>query len=113
MCDNADAVLDDLARRGEPLRQRTATLNRLLERYGAAALDAAMAEALDKGAPAVGSIAYLLDKESRRSGRPVPLAVALPARLRNKDVIVVPHDMSDYDRLGLVADEVDDAEDDS
>jgi transposase len=101
LCTNADALLDDLARRDEPLRQRTATLNRLLERYGAEALDAAIAEALEKGAPAVGSIAYLLDKESRRSGRPVPLAVPLPPRLRDKDVIVVPHDMSDYDRLGL------------
>lgn len=108
LCTNADALLDDLARRGEPLRQRTATLNRLLQRYGAAALDAAMAEALDKGAPAVGSIAYLLDKESRRAGRPVPLAVPLPARLRAKDVVVVPHDMSDYDLLGLEADEEED-----
>jgi len=105
LCTNADAVLDNLARRGEPLRQRTAALNRLLERYGAAALDAAMADALHRGAPAVGSIAYLLDKESRRSGRPVPLAVPLPARLRDKDVIVVPHNMSEYDRLGLAADE--------
>ena len=112
LCANADALLDDLARRGEPLRQRTATLNRLLERYGAAALDAAIAEALAKGAPAVGSIAYLLDKESRRSGRPVPLAVPLPAHLRDKDVIVVPHDMSDYDLLGLASDD-DEEEDDS
>ena len=64
-----------------------------------------MADALHRGAPAVGSIAYLLDKESRRSGRPVPLAVPLPARLRDKDVIVVPHNMSEYDRLGLAADE--------
>ena len=101
LCANADALLDDLARRGEPLRQRTATLNRLLERYGAAALEVAIAEALDKGAPAVGSIAYLLDRESRRTGKPVPLAVPLPAHLRDKDVIVVPHDMSEYDLLGL------------
>lgn len=105
LCSHADAVLDDLARRGEPLRQRTATLNKLLERYGAEALDAAMAEALGRGAPAVGSIAYLLDKESRRAGRPVPLAVPLPERVRDKDVVVVPHDMSDYDCLGLEVDE--------
>jgi transposase len=110
LCTNADALLDDLARRGEPLRQRTATLNRLLERYGAAALDAAIAEALGKGAPAVGSIAYLLDRHSRRSGQPVPLAVPLPAHLRDKDVIVVPHDMSDYDLLGHASDEDDDSE---
>jgi len=112
LCTHADALLDDLARRGEPLRQRTATLNRLLERYGAAALDGAIAEALDKGAPAVGSIAYLLDQQSRRRGQPVPLAVPLPPHLRDKDVVVVPHDMSDYDLLGHTPDE-DEEEDDS
>ncbi len=100
LCSHADALLDDLARRGEPLRQRTASLNRLLERYGADALDAAMAEALEKGAPAVGSITYLLEQQSRQAGRPVPLAVPLPDHVRDKDVIVVPHDMTDYDRLG-------------
>jgi transposase len=101
LCAHADALLDDLARRGEPLRQRTATLNRLLERYGADALEEAIAEALDSGAPSVGSIAYLLDRESQRAGRAVPLETTLPAHVRDKDVIVVPHDMSEYDRLGV------------
>jgi transposase len=101
LCTHADALLDDLARRGEPLRNRTASLNRLLERYGADALDAAMAEALHVGAPSVGSIGYLLDKQSRRAGRPVPLESAVPAHVREKDVIVVPHDMAEYDRLGV------------
>jgi transposase len=105
MCEHADALLDDLARRGEPLRQRTATLNRLLGRYGAEALDAAIVEAFDKGVPAVGSIAYLLDRASRRAGQPVPLAVPLPAQLREKDVVVIPHDMSEYDKLGFGSDE--------
>ncbi len=110
MCASADALLDDLARRGEPIRQRTTALNRLLERYGAAALDFAMAEALDKGAPSVGSIAYLLDQDSRDAGRPVPLEVDVPEHVRAKDVIVVPHDMSDYDQLGVEPDDDDDIE---
>jgi transposase len=101
LCRHADALLDDLARRGEPLRQRTATLNRLLTRYGAEALDAAMGEALERGAPSVGSIAYVLDRESRRAGRPVPIDTDMPVHVRDKDVVVVPHDMRDYDRLGL------------
>jgi len=70
LCTHADALLDDLARRGEPLRQRTANLNRLLTRYGAEALDAAIAEALERGAPSVGSIAYVLDPCMGR-GRPL------------------------------------------
>ena len=101
LCVNADALLDGLARRGEPLRQRTAKLNRLLERYGAEALDHAMAEALEKGAPSVGSIAYLLDQDSRSAGRPVPLEVQVSEHVAAKDVIVVPHDMSEYDSLGV------------
>jgi hypothetical protein len=105
LCAHADALLDDLARRGEPLRSRTATLNRLLERFGAEALDDAIAEALDRGSPSVGSIAYLLDKNSRLRGRPVPLEVTLPEHVRDKDVVVVPHDMSEYDRLGVDHDE--------
>ena len=105
LCPHADALLDDLARRGEPLRARTATLNRLLERYGADALDTAIAEALERGAPSVGSIGYLLDKGSRRDGRPVPLESSLPAHVRDKDVVVVPHDMSEYDQLGIEHDE--------
>lgn len=109
LCKHADALLDDLARRGEPLRNRTATLNRLLERYGAEALDAAIAEALQRGAPSVGSIGYLLDKQSRCAGGPVPLESSLPAHLRDKDVVVVPHDMSEYDRLGGEREEQGDA----
>jgi len=105
LCSHADALIDDMARRGEPLRQRTAKLNRLLDRYGAEALDHAIAEALDKGVPAVGSIAYLLDRDNRRQGKPVPLAVPLPESVRDKDVIVVPHDMSEYDMLGRLDDD--------
>jgi len=105
LCAHADALIDHMARRGEPLRHRTAKLNRLLDRYGADALDAAIAEALDKGAPAVGSIAYLLDRDSRIHGKPVPLAVTVPDSVRDKDVIVVPHDMSDYDMLGRLEDD--------
>ena len=98
-------MLDALARRGEPLRQRTASLNRLLERYGAVALDGAMADALTKGAPSVGSIAYLLDQERRRADREVPFAVPLPDHVREKDVVVVPHDLRDYDQLSRIVDE--------
>lgn len=58
-----------IAARNEPVRQRTAKLNQLLDLYGANALDAAIVQALESGAPAVGSVAYLLDKEHRRSGR--------------------------------------------
>src|SRR6266851_1542153 len=45
-CAYADALLDALARRGEPLTPHTTMLLRLLDQYGATALDWALNEAL-------------------------------------------------------------------
>jgi hypothetical protein len=50
-CKHADALLDALALRGENLGGHTARLTQLLDRYGAAELDRAIAEALERGAP--------------------------------------------------------------
>ncbi len=99
LCPHADALLEVLAARNEPIRQRTTRLNQLLATYGAEALEAAIVRALQSGAPAVGSIAYLLDQERHRDRRPVPIDVEVSAHVRDKDVIVVPHDMRTYDVL--------------
>lgn len=100
LCPHAGELLEVLATRNEPVRQRTAKLNQLLTTYGAPALDDAIVSALQSGTPAVGSIAYLLDQERRRVGRPVPIVVEPSAYVRDKDVTVVPHDMHAYDALG-------------
>lgn len=100
LCPHADAFLDELAQRNEPLRPATARLNQLLDAYGDKALDAAIAETLATGAPAVGSVAYRLEKVRRAAGEAVPLAFAMSAHVRAKDVVVVPHDMREYDDLG-------------
>jgi len=104
LCPHANALLEVIAARNEPVRQRTGKLNQLLDLYGANALDAAIVQALESGAPAVGSVAYLLDKEHRRSGRVPPQAIEMSKHVRDKDVLVVPHDMSDYDVLGRLDD---------
>jgi transposase len=49
-CAYADALLDALARRGERLAPHTSALLRLLDQYGAPALDGALQEALARGA---------------------------------------------------------------
>lgn len=100
LCPHADALLDALARRNEPLRQRTNRLLQLLQRYGAEALDEAIAEALQGGTPAVGAIAYILETKRKRAGAPVPVDMPLSPQARSKDVVVVPHDLADYDQLG-------------
>lgn len=105
LCPHADALLDELAQRNEPLRPCTARLNQLLDAYGAEALDAAIAETLDGGSPAVGSVAYRLERARRAAGDTVPLAIEMPAHVRAKDVVVVPHDMRAYDELGRGGDD--------
>ncbi len=98
-CAYADALLDALARRGEPLAPHTTALLRLLDQYGAAALDWALQEALARGAVSAPSVAHLLDQRARARRQPPPLAVVLPADPRVRDLRVTPHSLTAYDAL--------------
>jgi len=62
---SADALLDALALRGENLGGHTTRLTQLLERYGAAELDHAIADALARGASGAASVAHILDQRAR------------------------------------------------
>jgi hypothetical protein len=95
----ADALLDALARRGEPLASHTTLLLRLLDQYGATALDWALQEALARGAVSAPSVAHLLDQRARARRQPPPLAVVLPADPRVRDLRVTPHPLTAYDAL--------------
>jgi transposase len=95
----ADPFLDALARRGEPLGHHTAALLRLLDLYGAAALDWALQEALARGAVSAPSVAHLLDQRARARRQPPPLTVVLPDDPRVRDLRVTPHSLTAYDAL--------------
>lgn len=98
-CPHAGALLEEMARRGEALRHHTFRLNRLLDRYGAEALDRAIAEALERGAPSVGAVAHLCDAHQRSTGRPPVLPAVLPDDPRVRDIVVGRHDIGSYDQL--------------
>jgi transposase len=98
-CPQADAFLDALARRGEVLARHTLALLRLLDQYGAAALDAALADALARGALSAPSVAHLLDQRARARLAPPPLPVLLAGDPRVRDLRVIPHRLTDYDAL--------------
>jgi transposase len=98
-CTYADALLDALARRGEPLAAHTTALLRLLDQYGAAALDWALQEALARGAVSAPSVAHLLEQRARARRQPPPLTVVLPADPRVRDLRVTPHPLAAYDTL--------------
>jgi hypothetical protein len=98
-CKNADAMLEALALRGEPLGGHTARLLKLLARYGAAELDRALADGLARGAVGAASIAHILDQRARGRRAAPPLEAVLPDDPRVRDLHVTPHELDRYDDL--------------
>lgn len=98
-CDAANDFLDALALRGVPLSHHTLQLLQLLRRHGAKEMNAALLEALGKGAIGAPAVAHILDQRTRRKKAPPPLDVVLPDDPRVRDLRVVPHSLADYDRL--------------
>jgi transposase len=98
-CPHAEAFVDALAVRGHPLASETMRLLRLLDQVGAAALDAALAETLARGAISAASVAHVLDQRRRARRQPPPIDLVLPADPRVRDLRVTPHTLSAYDKL--------------
>jgi transposase len=98
-CPQAEAFLEALAVRGQPLAHETTRLLQLLDQVGAPALDAALAEALARGAISAASIAHVLEHRRRARHQPPPIDLVLPADPRVRDLRVTPHALSAYDTL--------------
>ena len=96
---NSHNLLVQVAHRGENLGSAVAALLRLLQRYGAADLETAIAEALDKGAPHSHSVRLILERRWHERGTPAPVPVHLPDDPRVRDLVVRPHDLATYDTL--------------
>ena len=107
-CKHADELLDALALRGESLGGHTTRLTQLLDRYGAAELDRAIADALARGAPGAASVAHILDQRARARKALPALDATLPDDPRVRDLRVTPHALDRYDEL-YAADPNDDA----
>jgi transposase len=93
------------AERGANLGAITTGLMRLLHRYGAAELQIAISEALDRGVPHPNAVRLALERRREQRGEPPPVAVVLPAAVQVRDAPVRPHALDTYDRLKDVADE--------
>lgn len=105
-CPAAEAFIEALALRGEPLGGQTARLLKLLDAYGAGEVNAALEEALGRGAIAAASVAHILDQRARARHQPPPLEVILPDDPRVRDLHVQPHALAAYDELCFPATEV-------
>jgi transposase len=99
LCPYAEAFIAALAQRGEPLAPQTTALLRLLDQYGAPAVDAALRDALGRGALSAASVAHLLDQRARARRQPPPVTVVLPPDPRVRDLRVTPHPLTAYDVL--------------
>jgi transposase len=108
---SSQQLLVQAAERGDNLGSITAALLRLLERYGAAELQAAIAEALQRGVPHPNAVRLSLERRREQRDQAPPVAVALPPDPRLHKLVVRPHNLDDYDRL-QTPEESDDDDDD-
>ena len=91
-------LLQRAGSRGENLGSITASLMRLLERWGAAALQAAITEALAQDVAHPNAVRLALERARAASGEPPPVALVLPEHVAKRDAPVRTHDLRSYDR---------------
>ena len=82
----------------------------LLNAHGPAALERAIAAALQSDAASLGGVRHFIDQHRKDADKPPPLALDLPDDPRLRTLSVRPHDLADYDRL---RDESDSGDDDA
>src|SRR6202167_6181311 len=93
------------AERGSNLGSITAALLRLLDRYGAAELQAAIIEALDRNVPHPSAVRLALERRRHELQQLPPVAANLPDHVQARDVAVRPPRLELYDQLKRTSDE--------
>ena len=85
--------------RGDNLGAITAALMRLLARYGAAELQAAIGEALDRDVPHPNAVRLALEHRREQRQQAPPVALTLPEHVQARDAPVPSHRLDSYDQL--------------
>jgi transposase len=101
-------LLQMAALRGDSPGSITAALLRLLDQYGAAALQAAVLEAVARGVPHPNAVRLALERARERSARSPPLALALPEHVARRDAPMRTPSLASYDRCYDLAGDTDD-----
>jgi transposase len=104
VCPAAHDFLSEVALHGGHLGGTTARLLRLLDTYGAPALDLALREAHGRGAFRAESVAHVLDQRHRAEGHRPAANVVLTDDPRVRDQHVEPHRLEAYDDLATAKD---------
>jgi transposase len=98
----APAAMDLLkaaAARGHNLGTITAALLRLLDRYGAAAVQAAIGDALQRDVPHPNAVRLALERAREEQGLPPPTALCLSDDVARRDAPVRSHALASYDQI--------------
>ena len=93
------------AKRGDNLGSITAILMRLLARYGAAELQVAITEAIERDMPHPNAVCLILERRREQRNQPPPVDVLLPGHVKAKDAPVQPHRLDTYDQLKDLSDD--------
>ena len=96
---NSSELMVRLAERGINLGSATSALLRMLDRYGAQKLEAALTEALTQKSPHPNSVRRILERNAKAAGTAPPVAVPLSDDPRVRNLTVKPHDLKTYDAL--------------
>jgi transposase len=99
VCPSTRPFLAEIALHGGHLGGTTSRLLRLLDLYGAAALDGAVQDAHGRGAFRAESVAHVLDQRRRAEGARPVITVAISDDPRVRDQVVHPHRLEPYDNL--------------
>ena len=94
----APELLQMAALRGHNLGSITAALLRLLDQYGAPALQAAVLEAIARDVPHPNAVRLALERARERTGLPPALALALPEHVARRDAPMRTQSLASYDR---------------
>jgi hypothetical protein len=92
-------LLQRAAARGDNLGSITAALGRLLDRYGAQPLQAAILVALARDVPHPNAVRLALEYAREQRNQPPPVVLVLSAPVRARDVLVRTHALASYDAL--------------
>lgn len=87
-----------IAERHQNVGSATARLIQILDAAGAAELEEALVEALERNTVHIGAVRQIVDR--RRSERGLPPPVSIPvARSQHADLVITPHALATYDAL--------------
>ncbi len=95
---SSQAFLRMVGDRGDNLGSTTARLLQLLDAIGAAELEEALIEAIERDTAHVGAVRQIADRRRTERGLPPPLSIPI-ARGEHADLVVTPHQLATYDVL--------------